>query len=53
MDLILASTSPYRRALLKRLKIPFHVMAPGTDETPFEGEPATELSCGKRTYSVM
>ena len=32
MDLILASTSPYRRALMKRLGIPFRCVAPGVDE---------------------
>lgn len=32
--LILASTSPYRRELLKRLRLPFEVMAPGVDESP-------------------
>jgi septum formation protein len=38
MELILASTSPYRRELLTRLKIPFQVFAPDVDETPFPGE---------------
>ncbi len=32
--LILASTSPYRRELLERLRLPFTVQAPGVDETP-------------------
>ncbi len=32
--LLLASTSPYRRELLERLKIPFDTVAPGVDETP-------------------
>lgn len=32
MDLILASTSPYRRALLERLGLPFRCRAPGVDE---------------------
>ncbi len=36
--LILASTSPYRRALLARLGLPFEVMSPGTDETAQPGE---------------
>ena len=30
--LILASTSPYRRALLDRLSIPYEVASPGIDE---------------------
>lgn len=32
MNLILASTSPYRRALLERLGVPFQAVAPGIDE---------------------
>ena len=38
MELILASTSPYRRELLDRLKIPFTVFAPEVDETPLPDE---------------
>lgn len=38
MQLILASTSPYRRELLARLKIPFEVCSPEVDETPLAGE---------------
>jgi septum formation protein len=36
--LILASTSPYRRALLERLRLPFECVAPYTDEFPIAGE---------------
>ncbi|CAM2193836.1 m(7)GTP pyrophosphatase [Paraburkholderia kururiensis] len=36
--LILASSSPYRRELLERLRIPFDVAAPAIDETPLPGE---------------
>jgi septum formation protein len=36
--LILASSSPYRRALLKRLRVPFDVSVPALDETPHPGE---------------
>ncbi|WP_116136445.1 Maf-like protein [Trinickia diaoshuihuensis] len=36
--LILASSSPYRRALLERLRIPFDVCVPALDETPLAGE---------------
>ena len=32
MDLILASTSPYRKALLDRLGVPFRCVDPGVDE---------------------
>lgn len=36
--LILASSSPYRRSLLERLRIPFDVCVPDVDETPHPGE---------------
>jgi len=36
--LILASTSPYRRSLLKRLQLAFDVVAPDVDETPLPDE---------------
>lgn len=40
--LILGSTSPYRRELLLRLRLPFEVVRPEVDETPRAGEaPAT------------
>jgi septum formation protein len=38
MDIILASTSPYRRQLLERLQIPFICEAPDADESPLPGE---------------
>jgi septum formation protein len=41
--LILASTSRYRRELLERLGLPFSCVAPGTEETPEPGEPASAL----------
>ncbi len=42
--LILASTSPYRRELLARLRLPFDVRAPDTDETPAPDETPAELA---------
>lgn len=42
--LILASTSPYRRELLQRLRLPFEVLAPGVDETPRPGERPADLA---------
>jgi septum formation protein len=36
--LVLASGSPYRRALLERLGLPFEVLSPDVDETPLAGE---------------
>ncbi len=38
MQLVLASTSPYRRELLARLGVPFETVAPKVDETPLPGE---------------
>lgn len=42
-ELILGSTSVYRRELLQRLKIPFRVEAPDIDETPLENETPQQL----------
>jgi septum formation protein len=42
--LILASTSPYRRALLERLGIPFEVKAPGVDESALPAESPASLA---------
>lgn len=36
--LVLASSSPYRRALLERLGLPFEAVSPDVDETPEAGE---------------
>ena len=43
-NLILGSTSAYRRELLLRLRIPFTVESPHVDETPFPGERPAELA---------
>lgn len=40
-QLVLASTSPYRRELLGRLGLPFVVASPDTDETALPGETPT------------
>lgn len=42
--LVLASTSPYRKALLDRLALPYEVAAPGTDETSTAGEAPEALA---------
>ena len=42
-ELILASSSAYRRALLERLGLPFEALSPGIDETPHPGEAAEAL----------
>jgi len=44
MKLILASSSPYRRELLERLRIPFEIMPPELDETPLAGETPQQLT---------
>lgn len=43
MRLLLASTSPYRRELLARLRLPFEVARPEVDEAPRDGETPVEL----------
>jgi septum formation protein len=43
--LILASSSPYRRELLQRLRLPFEVVSPDVDETPHLGESPAVLAC--------
>src|ERR1700677_2670139 len=41
-ELILASTSPYRRSLLERLRIPFAALPPQTPEDTIAGELPTD-----------
>jgi len=41
--LLLASSSPYRRELLSRLRLPFDCRAPHIDETARPGEPPEQL----------
>jgi septum formation protein len=43
-DLVLGSTSRYRRELLERLRVPFEVAAPDVDETPLVGEAPLALA---------
>ena len=42
--LVLGSSSPYRRELLSRLRLPFEVAVPDVDETPRPGERPQELA---------
>ena len=44
MALILASSSPWRRALLERLGLPFECVSPDVDETPLAGEAPADLA---------
>jgi len=43
--LVLASTSPYRRALLGRLGLEFEYISPRTDESARPGEAPRDLAC--------
>jgi len=49
--IVLASSSPFRRALLEKLMLPFLTAAPNIDETPLAGESPQDmvlrLSAGK------
>jgi septum formation protein len=42
--IVLGSTSPYRRELLSRLRVPFEVASPGVDETAQPGEAPAALA---------
>lgn len=44
-QLVLGSTSPYRRELLARLRLPFDVASPEVDETPQPNETPHDLAC--------
>lgn len=43
-SLILASTSPYRAELLRRLRLPFDVRSPEVDESPLHNESPSNLA---------
>lgn len=43
-DLVLASSSAYRRDLLARLGVPFECVSPGVAEKPLPGEAAADMS---------
>jgi len=45
IDLVLASTSRYRRELLARIAPAFRTIAPAVDETPRTGETPVALAC--------
>lgn len=42
LEIILASSSPFRRQLLDRLHLDYSWQIPDVDETPLDGEPAPE-----------
>lgn len=43
-SLILASSSPYRKELLARLRLPFETISPEVNETPLPGEPPQDTA---------
>ncbi len=43
-QLVLASGSPYRKALLERLRVPFDAVSPDIDETPLPGEAPSQTA---------
>jgi len=63
LDLILASTSPFRRTILDKIQLAFSQCAPVCDETPLEGETPENLvqrlaidkakSCRTNTHSLI
>lgn len=44
MQIVLASTSPYRKELLARLRLPFETARPEVDETPHDNESPMETA---------
>lgn len=44
MQIVLASSSPYRRELLERFGLPFSVEPPNVDESPLPGETPSALA---------
>ena len=52
MNLILASTSPYRRRLLERLCLPFTCLDPAIEESMREGESPSERASRLATEKV-
>ena len=44
MAIVLASTSPYRRELMHRLRLPFEVLAPAVDEARLPAEAPLALA---------
>ena len=53
MQIILASSSPYRKRLLARLNIAFTTMSPDIDEAPLQGEAPHDLALRLATEKAM
>jgi len=52
MNLILASTSPYRKEQLERLKVPFECHSPDVDEDQFNGKITDPMELAKTLSSL-
>jgi septum formation protein len=53
MNLILASTSPYRRRLLERLRLPFSCIDPAVKESIRDGESPQARACRLATEKAL
>ena len=53
MNLILASTSPYRRRLLERLRLPFTCIDPAVEESTRDGESPQARACRLATEKAL
>ena len=53
MNLILASTSPYRRRLLDRLRLPFTCIDPAVEESIRDGESPQARACRLATEKTL
>ena len=53
MNLILASTSPYRRRLLERLRLPFSCIDPAVEESIRDGESPQARACRLATEKAL
>ena len=53
MNLILASTSPYRRRLLERLRLPFTCIDPAVEESIRDGESPQKRACRLATEKAL
>ena len=53
MNLILASTSPYRRRLLERLRLPFTCIDPAIEESMRDGESPRARACRLATEKAL
>ena len=53
MNLILASTSPYRRRLLERLRLPFTCIDPAVEESMRDGESPQARACRLATEKAL